>query len=84
MMFGLTEPEEEISVKPFEFFQKEVVLKSSFINPYTQKRALDLIDNGKIDVTSIVYACEGLDQLPQILADGKLRSNGKFIINPQI
>lgn len=36
MMFGLTKPEAELKVKPFTVFQKEIVLKSSFINPYTQ------------------------------------------------
>ena len=84
MMFGLTAPEETITVKPFEIFKKEIVLKASFINPYTQKRALELIDNGKIDVTSVVYACESLEKLPEILSDAKLRSKGKFIINPQL
>lgn len=84
MMFGLTAPEDVISVKPFEVFQKEVILKASFINPYTQKRALELIDSGKIDVTSIVYAVEKLENLPKILSDPMLRSKGKFIINPQI
>lgn len=83
MMFGLTEPDAGITVKPFELFEKEIVLKASFINPYTQKRALELIDNGKIDVSSIVYSYAPLDQLPDILANAELRSKGKFIINPQ-
>lgn len=83
MMFGLTAPEDTITVKPFEIFKKEIVLKSSFINPYTQSRALELIDNNKIDVTSIVYGHEGLDKLPEILSKPKLRAKGKFIINPQ-
>lgn len=82
MMFGLTAPNDTISVKPFEIFEKEIVLKASFINPYTQKRALELIDSGKIDVSSIVYACEPLDKLPEILSSNSLRANGKFIINP--
>ncbi len=83
MMFGLTAPDDVISVKPFEIFKKEITLKASFINPYTQKRALELIDNKKIDVSSVVYACESLDKLPQILSDPSLRAKGKFIINPQ-
>ena len=83
MMFGLTGPDDTVSIKPFEVFKKEVVLKSAFINPYTQKRAVELIDNGKIDVSSIVYACEGLEKLPEILSDGALRAKGKFIIHPQ-
>ena len=82
MMFGLTAPDDTITIKPFEIFEKEIVLKSSFINPYTQKRALELIDSGKIDVSSIVYACRPLESLPEILKDEKLRANGKFIINP--
>ena len=52
MMFGLTKPEEEIAIKPFEIFQKELELKASYINPLTQKRALDLIDSGRLDVSS--------------------------------
>ena len=33
MMFGLTKPEEEISIKPFEVFKKEIVIKASYITP---------------------------------------------------
>ena len=83
MMFGLTAPGDTMTIKPFEIFKKEIVLKASFINPYTQKRALELIDGKKIDVSSIVYASEPLDRLPEILADGALRAKGKFIIKPQ-
>ena len=82
MMFGLTAPEDTLEIKPFEIFKKEVVLKASFINPYTQKRALSLIDGKKIDVSSIVYAVEPLQKLPEILASDALRANGKFIIRP--
>lgn len=84
MMFGLTKPDEEISVKPFEIFQKELVLKSSFINPCTQKRALDLIDSHRLDVSSMVYKVCDLTELENVLKDPKLRTKGKFIINPQL
>ena len=82
--FGLTAPDDTITVKPFEIFKKEIVLKASFINPYTQSRALALIDSKKIDVSSIVYAYESLEKLPEILSDAGLRSKGKFIIKPQM
>ena len=83
MMFGLTKPDEEISVKPFEIFRKELVLKASYINPYTQKRALDLIDSGRLDVSSMVYEVCGLDRLAAVLAEPALRANGKYIISPE-
>lgn len=82
MMFGLTKPEETVAVKPFELFKKEIVLKASYINPYTQGRALELIASGKIDVAVMVDRVEGLERLPEILADGKLRQKGKVIICP--
>lgn len=61
MMFGLTKPDETITVKPFEVFQKELVLTSSYINPYTQRRALELIDSGRLDVSSMVAKVASLD-----------------------
>lgn len=83
MMFGLTKPDEEIAVRPFEIFKKEIVLKSSFINPHTQKRALDLIDSGRLDVSSMVYEVCGLDELEEILSNPELRAKGKYIISPE-
>lgn len=83
MMFGLTKPDETISVKPFEIFRKELELKASYINPYTQKRALDLIDSGRLDVSSMVYEICGLDRLADILGKPEFRAKGKYIISPE-
>lgn len=83
MMFGLTKPDESISLKPFQVFQKELELKASYINPYTQKRALDLIDSGRLDVSSMIYEVCGLEKLEQVLRDPKLRAYGKYIISPE-
>ncbi len=82
MMFGLTAPDETVSIKPFQIFKKEIVLKASFINPYTQGRALALIASGKIDVSSMVSTVAPLAHLPQILADPAQRQSGKVIIHP--
>ena len=81
MLFGLTAPDDVMEIKPFEIFKKEITVKASFINPYTQKRALKLIDSKRIDVSSVVYAKEPLEKLPEILSNPALRSKGKFIIN---
>lgn len=83
MMFGLTKPDEVISVKPFQIFQKELELKSSYINPCTQKRALDLIDSGRLDVSSMVYEVCSLERLADILKSPELRAKGKYIISPE-
>ncbi len=81
MMFGLTRPNDEIKVKPFEIFKKEIILKASFINPYTQSRALKLIESKKIDVSSMIYKKISVDELPSVLADKKERAKGKYIVS---
>ncbi len=82
MMFGLTKPDEAISVKPFQVFKKEVVIKSSFINPHTHQRALDLIDNNRIDVLSMIHDVVGLSELGSILSNPQLRAKGKYLVDP--
>lgn len=82
MFFGLTAPEDTISVKPFEIFKKELEIKASYINPYTQQRAIEMIDSKRIDVRSMVYKIAGLGELPEILSNNELRRKGKFIIAP--
>ncbi|MBE6557461.1 MAG: alcohol dehydrogenase [Ruminococcaceae bacterium] len=81
MLFGLSKPDDKIAIKPFEIFKKEIVIKASFINPYTQRRALSLIDSGKIDVSSMIYKTISLEELPVVLADKKARSLGKYIVS---
>ena len=83
MMFGLTAPQETVPIRPFEIFKKELELKASYINPYTQTRALRLIDSGRLDVSSMVHEVCGLDRLADILANPELRARGKYIISPE-
>ena len=82
MMFGLTKPHEEISIKPFEIFKKEVTLKSSFINPYTIGRAVDLINNKKINTSSMMAEPVGLERLSEVLSNPEIRKKGKCSVNP--
>ncbi|HIU31335.1 MAG TPA: zinc-dependent alcohol dehydrogenase family protein [Candidatus Caccousia avistercoris] len=82
MMFGLTKPDDTVAIKPFEIFQKEVVLKASYINPYTMGRAVELINRRRLDVSSMVCETAPLSMLEEILASPALRAKGKYIIDP--
>ena len=62
------------------FCPAEITLKASFINPYTQSRALRLIESGRIDVSSMVIERASVDELPTILADKRRRTAGKILI----
>lgn len=80
MMFGLTRPDAEIRIKPFEFFKKEIILKASYINPYTFSAAVGLLESGKLDVVSMICRTAPLEELPGILSDTAKRSAGKYVI----
>ena len=82
MIFGLTHPDETITIKPFELFRKEIDIKSSFINPYTIGRAISLINAKKIDVTSMIAQCIPMDRLVEVLSDDSVRTEGKFVVEP--
>ena len=80
MMFGLTKPDDAISLKPYDVFSKELTLRSSYINPYTQARALALIESGRVDVAGMVCPPVPLEKLSEVLSDEKMRAKGKFVV----
>ena len=84
MLFGLGKPDDEISIKPFDIFKKEIQIKASFINPYTQGRAMNLINSGMIDVKTLIGETISLEELSAALADPSMRKKGKVIVNPWI
>ena len=49
----------------------------------TVRRALELIDAGRLDVSSMVHAVARLEELPDILGKPELRALGKYIISPE-
>lgn len=66
MLFGLTGPEDTITVRPFEMFQKELTLTSSFVNPFAYGRALRLIESGAVDLEGLVARTVPLDEVIDI------------------
>ncbi|AUS97086.1 alcohol dehydrogenase [Clostridium thermosuccinogenes] len=82
MMFGLTHPDCEIPLKPFDVFKKEYSIKASFINPYTQGRAVSLLKSGRINVKDIITDKIKLADINKVFEDSSYRSRGKIIIEP--
>ncbi len=80
MLFGLGTPDDEIPVKPFEIFKKELKITASFINPYTMGRALSLLDAGRIQIKPLIAKSVGIDELPAMFAEGTTQKNGKTFV----
>jgi threonine dehydrogenase-like Zn-dependent dehydrogenase len=82
VFFGLTSPECTVEIKPFEIFQKELTITSSYINPYTIARAVSLLESGIISVKPLIAGTMHLEDLGRVLGDNSLRRDGKIIIHP--
>ena len=80
MLFGLTGPDAKIEIKPDIIFKKELKITSSFINPYTYSRSINLLSTAKIDVTSMIKNIIPLEKLEEALSTDSLRKQGKVVV----
>lgn len=80
VFFGLTEPDCEIPIKPFDIFQRELNITASFVNPFTHGRAVDLVNSHKLKLKELISDYIPLDEIETAFEiAGK---NGKMIIMP--
>ena len=80
LFFGLTPPDAEIPIKPYEVFQKELMITSSFVNPHTQGRAATLVNSGKLELKGLISERLTLDEIEKAF---EIRGrNGKMMIFP--
>lgn len=80
MLFGLTAPDDEVKIKPFEMFQKELTIKTSFVNPYAFERAANLLANGIIDVSEIITDIVDLENINDVFINKLYLKDGKVLI----
>ena len=81
MLFGLTKPDDTARIKPFELFQKELTLRSSFVNPDAFDRSLRLLENGDVEVQSQIKQIIPLEDIARIFEDKLYRAGGKVLVN---
>jgi len=82
MLFGLTHPDARMEILPFDLFKREITVKASFINPYTQTRAIELLRKGKIDVESLIGAEVPLDDIGDVFRTRRYEGLGKIVVTP--
>ena len=82
MLFGLTDPDCQIPLAPFDLFKREVSIKASFINPYTYSRAVSLLSSKKINVKDLITDTLPLSDIENVFTDSAYRRSGKIIIKP--
>lgn len=80
MFFGIGAARDALEVHPYRLFVNQAPVYSSFINPYTFERTVELVESGKMNLKPIVSERIGLEALEPVLADPKRRSGGKVLV----
>lgn len=80
MFFGLAAPEESFPLRPDDVFKKELTVTSSFINPYTFERAIQILETGQIRLKELITTVLPLEEIEKALTDETCRRAGKVMI----
>ncbi len=83
LLFGLCSAEQSMEIKPFRLYQKDACLMTSFaLNRRSFRKAVALLENGKIDTSGLIDSVQPVSQLEagiRRLAKGD--ASGKIIID---
>ncbi len=78
VFFGVADAADTLPFSAYDAFAKELTVKTSFVNPFTTKRAVDMLASGAINADSLISAVltmeEALDELrhPNFTKCGKV------------
>lgn len=79
LLFGVCDPSEVIEVSPYFLFQNEISLITSHNNPYTVKRALQMIESGLVQVRPCLYKEISLEEVVECFEQEEYKK-GKLVI----
>ena len=65
VIVGVVAQGTKISYEPFDLLFREVNIKTSFLNPFTHRRAADLIAAGHIEIEPLISRRISLDEAPE-------------------
>ncbi len=66
IIFGLAGKLASVNLNLFEIFRKEITIKTSFLNPFTFRRAVNLLVSGKINVSEITSVQYPIQEIKKV------------------
>lgn len=80
VLFGVSNPNAELTIKWYEAFTKELVIKTSYINPFTTQRAITLLDNKVINTDISISSVISMEEVAKELETREKSRNGKVVV----
>ncbi|WP_183732743.1 MULTISPECIES: zinc-dependent alcohol dehydrogenase family protein [unclassified Rhizobium] len=82
VILGVMPQGARIEIEPFDLLFREVNLVSSFLNPFTHQRAVDLIASGAIKVGPLISRRITLEQTPEAIANPAFGGEIRTLVIP--
>ncbi|MGI6148551.1 MAG: zinc-dependent alcohol dehydrogenase family protein [Firmicutes bacterium] len=82
VLFSVPKPDAQFPLKLFDVFQKELKIVGSFINPDTHQRAVNLINEGKVNTKPLITHRYGLDELEDAIRKQSDPDSIKVMVKP--
>jgi L-iditol 2-dehydrogenase len=82
VILGVMAQGEKIKIEPFDLLFREVKLVTSFLNPFTHRRAADLIASGTIEVERLISRKVSLNEAPAVVSNPPGRGEVKVLVVP--
>ena len=80
VLFGVSDAQAELPLKWYDAFTKELVIKTSYINPNTTVRSIAMLENGVIDTSKLISAVISMEEVVNEISTRALSSKGKVIV----
>jgi L-iditol 2-dehydrogenase len=82
VILGVMPQGSKITIEPFKLLFRELRVFGSFLNPFTHKRAADLIASGALQLDCLISRRVGLDEIPDVIAHPPAAGEVKVLFMP--
>ena len=80
VMFGVSDAADELPISMYEAFLKELTIKTSFVNPFTTQRAINILNSGALSAEKIICKDLTMEEAIEEFANPKYSRMGKVIV----
>lgn len=80
VMFGVSDSSKTLPISFYDAFTKELVIKTSFVNPHTTARAISLLASGVFDKDPVISAVLTMEQGQEEFLSPNFTKQGKVLV----
>jgi L-iditol 2-dehydrogenase len=82
VVLGVLPQGERVRIEPFDLLFREIQLLHSFLNPFTQSRAIRMLQVGQVQVGSLISRRVGLSDAPAAISEAARPGEVKVLVLP--